>query len=113
MKRTINKYQFRDAFKAVGRGASFSYAGLDALFDFFEEVNPDFELDPVAIDCDFSQHESAFHCMNYYMTSDQFIDEFIEAMNEGDDALEEACLEYLRENTCVIEFTGGIIIQAF
>jgi hypothetical protein len=107
MKQTINKYQFREAFKAMGIESSFSYAGLDALFDFLEEVSPNLELDPMAIYYDFNEYESAVHCM------DDCIINLMKAKEDEGDKLEEACLECLRENTCVIEFNGGIIIQNF
>jgi hypothetical protein len=55
MIQTINVSDFRDAFRAHGRREQFSYEGLGALFDFLEEVNPDFELDVVALCCDYSE----------------------------------------------------------
>lgn len=112
MKQTINKYQFREAFKAMDTGSFFSYAGLGALFDFLEEVSPNLELDPAVIYYNFTEYESAFHCMNDFVMG-LSIDEFMEAKEEEDDGLERACLECLRENTSVIEFNGGIIIQNF
>jgi hypothetical protein len=115
MKQSINSYQFKEAFKTAGRGDQFSYKGLDALFDWLEEEDDGgYELDVIALCCDFTEYESAFECLNDYMTGDQFIDEFVGAMAEGDDELEEACKEYLNENTCVIHLSNGaIIIQAF
>lgn len=43
--------QFRDAFKAAGRGQQFSNDALGLLFDYFEEIAPDMYLDVVAICC--------------------------------------------------------------
>ena len=45
--------QFRDAFNAAGRGQQFSYDALGLLFDYFEEIEPDMELDVVAICCEY------------------------------------------------------------
>ena len=112
MKQTINKYQFREAFKEMDTGSFFSYAGIDALFDFLEKVSPTLELDLMDIYYNFNEYESAFHCVNDYIMG-LSVDELMEAKEEEDDKLEEACLECLRENTCVIEFTGGIIIHEF
>ena len=50
---TINKSQFRDEFKRAGRGNQFSYEALGLLFDYFEECEPDYELDVIAICCEF------------------------------------------------------------
>jgi len=55
MIQTINLSDFRDAFKACGRQEQFSYEGLGALFDFLEEVAPDFDLDVIALCCDYSE----------------------------------------------------------
>ena len=54
---TLNVYQFRDAFRAYGRNDQFSYNGLECLFDYLEEYSDStgepFELDVVALCCDF------------------------------------------------------------
>jgi hypothetical protein len=50
---TINKSQFRDEFKRAGRGDQFSYEALGLLFDYFEECEPDYDLDVIAICCEF------------------------------------------------------------
>lgn len=110
MKQTVSKSDFRDAFVACGRKDSFSYEGLGALFDWIEEMDEgcgtEMELDPIAICCDFSEHESAIDCL-----SDNGYG--FEPEGDDDDEKEESALEYLREHTLVIEFTGGIIIQGF
>lgn len=53
MYQTIGLSQFRDGFKY--RPDNFSYEGLGALFDYFETMDEDFEFDPIAICCDFSE----------------------------------------------------------
>lgn len=73
MKQTINLYQFRDAFRDCNRQDNFSYEGLESLFNWFEEldcdidlegrsVTPGFiytetELDVIAICCEFTEYE--------------------------------------------------------
>ena len=54
----INVYEFRDAFFKMGRGEQFSYAALSALYDYFEDIGGHYELDVVAICCDFSEYEN-------------------------------------------------------
>jgi hypothetical protein len=111
MKQTIDYYQFRNAFERCNRTSNFSHDGLSALFDHLEEIEDgtgeEMELDVIAICCDYSEHESAL----------------VAAMEQGfkpdtheDDAdtAEKAALEYLRDNTQVIEVDGGaVIIQGF
>ena len=49
MKQTINLSQFRDAFNRMDRGNQFSYEGLEHIYNYFEECDPDWELDVIAI----------------------------------------------------------------
>jgi hypothetical protein len=63
MKTTVNVYAFRDAFKRMNRENQFSYEGLGILFDFLEDCERDcgeeYELDVIALCCDFAeQHYS-------------------------------------------------------
>ena len=59
MYQTINEYDFRNAFRDMGRGEQFSYEGLTILFDALEQYEVDngepFELDVIALCCDFSE----------------------------------------------------------
>ena len=61
MKQTINEYQFTEAFKRI-RPNNFSYEGLKALFEWFEEFENDtgeeMELDVIAICCDYMEYDS-------------------------------------------------------
>ena len=55
MYQTITPSAFRDAFRAAGRADQFSYHALGMLFDYFDDVDPDHELDVIAICCAFSE----------------------------------------------------------
>jgi hypothetical protein len=111
MKNTVTLSSFRDSFQAKGRGEQFTYRGLEALFDFLEEMEEaggaEMELDVIALCCEFSEYATAWECVDdcgYSLDEDEFF---------NSDEREEASLEYLRENTILIEFKGGIIIQNF
>jgi hypothetical protein len=100
MKQTINFYDFEQAFKQHGRIDSFSYQGLKALFSYLEELEEDtgeeFELDVIALCCDFTEYENLV--------------EFHQAYDEHD----YPGLESIAENTIVIEIdSDSFIIQAF
>ena len=60
MIQTINEFQFEDAFKSI-RPDNFSYEGLKALYDYFEQYEEDtgeqIELDVIAICCDYYEYE--------------------------------------------------------
>jgi hypothetical protein len=59
MKRTINKYDFAQAFKDYGRENQFTIKALDILFDYLEQIesysNEQIELDVIAICCDYTE----------------------------------------------------------
>jgi hypothetical protein len=55
MKQTINLNDFRQAFHNMGRGEQFSYEALEVIYDYFEEFDPDYELDVIAICCEFAE----------------------------------------------------------
>ena len=92
----VTRSIFIDEFRAV-RPEQFTYAGLNALYDYYEQYQEDtgeeIELDVIALCCDFCQYDS----------------------------IEEACAAYdledreeLEESTIVIECDDdSVIIQNF
>lgn len=102
MKTTVSFYQFREQFRIQGRESQFSREALSALFDYIEELESDtgeeIELDVVALCCDYAEHADAIEAAKAYGW-------------EGED--EDEALEWLRDRTTVIEFSGGIIIGNF
>ena len=108
MKQTITETMFKDAFTKAGRGDNFSYNGLSALFEWLEELEEDtgqeMKLDVIGLCCEFSEYETAVDCIN-----DRGYDCDLSDCEEKN----HFAMEYLHENTLVIEFDGGIIIQDF
>lgn len=111
MKQTSTFSMFCDAFRNMGRGEQFSYDGKRALYDYLTELEDmtgeDSKLDVIGLCCEFSEYETAIDCIEdcgYDWEPDD---------DDDDDENEDSALEYLRENTTVIEFNGGIIIQSF
>ena len=92
--------QFRDAFRAVGRESQFSYEALGLLFDYFEDTDPDMELDCIAVCCDYAEDSPEDIAASYnsdikYMTEEQINHEV---------------MEYLQNNTQVIGSTSlGVV----
>ena len=76
---------------------NFSYEGKVALFDYLEQLEDDLgyelEYDPIAIRCDFTEYTGLEEIKSTY-----------------DDI---KTIDDLYDNTSVIEFEGGIIIQDF
>lgn len=101
MKQTVSYYQFRDAFQ-FQRPNQFSHSALSALFDYLEEFERDtgdeIELDVIALCCDWSEYSSAINACTAW------------GWNISD---ENEALEKLRDNTQVIQFDGGVLLQDF
>lgn len=89
--------------------ASWTYAGAYALAEWLEECEEDMgeeiEFDRVAIRCEFSEYGSALEAALEYDWTDRESDD--------DDTREASALKWLQDQTSVIEFDGGIIIQQF
>ena len=101
MIKTITEWDFVNAFDQMNRSENFSVAGRKALFDFFEEVSPEMELDPIAICCEFSEYEDINELKSDYPVP--------EDCENDDDAL-----NHFREETLVLELgNGGLVIQSY
>jgi hypothetical protein len=108
MKTSINKYDFRDAFKIAGRENNFSYHGLGVLFDYFEEyeesTGEEIELDVVAICCEYSEDYCSDIADNYSIDISDCIDEVTTV---------ETVMAYLQDHTSVAGVTeDGTIVYA-
>ena len=115
MKQNINQSQFIDAFASVGRKDQFSYDARVALYEYYteleEETGEEIELDPIAVCCEWSEYETAWDaCGDLLGNPIEWVG--VEEM-EDDDEIEDAALEYLRDNTQVVEFKGGILVASF
>jgi len=102
MKTIVSEYQFVDSFRLCGRDTQFSVNARRALFEHFEQVEEDSDteltLDPVGICCEFAEHSSAISASKEYGQNFE---------------TESEALNWLREQTQVVEFDGGIVIQLF
>ena len=114
MKQTIdNASQFRDAFRALGRESQFSHQAFDVLFDYFEECDPDMDLDVIAICCDYSEDTVQNIAGNYDI---DFSDIDTEGMDQEEinAAKLEIVLDYLNNHTSVVgETSSGIVYADF
>lgn len=107
MKQTVYLSDFRDAFQRMGRGEQFSYEGLEIIYDYLEECDPEMELDVIAICCDFSEG-SVKEILDQYDIDLDGVDQ------DDEDALEEAVLNYLNYETSVLGHShSGIVFQNF
>ncbi len=102
MKTSINEYEFVGVMAKPEHG--FSRNGARALFEYFEEYEEDtgeeIEFDPVAFRCEYAE----------YRDIDEFNNEYF---GPGSDESKDFTLESLRDETIVIEFENGFIVQEF
>ncbi|MBW2648414.1 MAG: hypothetical protein JRC53_01130 [Deltaproteobacteria bacterium] len=106
MKETLSTSQAANML-VQDENAGWSYNGATALIEYLEQMEEEcgmeIEFDRVAIRCEYSEYKTAIECAeNYDFESDE---------DDDEDDQEESALRYLHDNTSVIEFEGGIIIQ--
>jgi hypothetical protein len=113
MKATLTTSQAAAMLKA-DTSANWSHAGARALIEYLEQMEEDtgteIEFDAVAIRCDYSEFESALQAADEqgYEPNPNLGDG-----EQDDDDKEADALAWLQDQTQVIEFSGGVIIQNF
>ena len=112
MYKRISQSGFVNEFKSWETYANnFSYEGLEALYDYLESIAEDMgddkgiELDVVSICCDYTEYASALEAVE-----DMGCTVGGMPFTPSD---ESKALEFLQDNTAVIEFEGGVIIAQF
>jgi hypothetical protein len=107
MKTTVSEFQFVESFRLCGRESQFSVNARRALFAHFEDFEHDtgteIELDPIAICCEWAEYKSPKEAAKDY--GFEWKPNLI--------GRHDASLEWLREQTQVVEFEGGIVVQQF
>ena len=83
MIKKIQLSDFRHAFYNMGRGNQFSYEALELLYNFYEEMDPNYELDVISICCDWCE----------YINEDKLFKEY------GIDSIDELDHTYLQTNS--------------
>ncbi len=102
MIQTITEWDFVKSFDDVNRATNFTVEGRKALFEMFEELSPEMELDPIAVCCDFTE----------YASLEEWKGDYGYVTEEDED--DEDALDYLRDQTLVLELAnGGLVIQSY
>ena len=104
---TVDLHQFREAFRAYNRLDQFSWEGLEVIFDELESISEDtgtdWELDVIAICCDYYEGTGEDICRDYRSDTDGM----------DDDEIIEAAREYLEdEGVLVGETPSGFVYRA-
>lgn len=108
MKQNINTTDLYHDLKAMDRD-NFSYNGAKALMEYLEELEDDIgesiEYDPIAFCCDYAEYGE-----------DEYQDlaqEYNQDFGNADEFDTDEFFSWLQDNTTMIEFGGGIIVQSF
>lgn len=105
MRQTISQSDFHDAFIRADRKDNFSWEARELLFDFFEEIDENMELDVIAISCDFYENDWETVAQDYSLSL---------AGCEDDEDRIEAVRNYLSDNTLLVgETSSGFVYVAF
>lgn len=118
MKMTLNTYQVADALKN-DTNAHWSYNGSLALAEYLEEyeesTGEEMELDICAIRCNFYEYESALEAATDRGWEPEASilddDDNIRPDDEVAEENEKLALEWLQNDSQVIEFDGGVIVS--
>jgi hypothetical protein len=110
MKQTLNQYQFVESFLKRCPD-SFSRAALFALFDYYgeleREAQAETEFDPVSICCDWTEYASATEAAEAHGWERE------ESDDEKNDTSEGEALQYLHDETTVLELSSGYVVLNF
>jgi hypothetical protein len=77
MKKTLNLHDFRSEFAAADRGNQFSFEALKLIFEYLEEIYDQYELDVVAICCEFAESSVEEFADAYRIQADE-VDAYLE-----------------------------------
>ena len=104
MKQTLTNYDFVNLFLQRCPN-SFSRAALFALFDYYGEIDreaeDEIEFDPVSICCDWTEYDSATEAAEAY------------GWEVGEVEGEKEALQYLHDETTVLELEKGYVVLNF
>lgn len=106
-----NASQFRDQFRQCGRGEQFSYEALGLLFDYLDQIDPQYDLDVISLCCEYSEKLPSDIARNYSID--------LNDANPEDEDYDEQCLKivilHLNAEGAYIATTesGSIIYKQF
>lgn len=92
--------KFRDEFRAYGRGDQFSYHALGALFDWYDNLGEDIELDVIAICCDWGEYDDVLEACRELHPDQDWVD----------GATSDEMLEWLHDHFTVLQWGAGSVL---
>ena len=114
MKMTVNAWTMKRTFEECDRDY-YSMNGIDALLDYYDEIDENMEFDPVAICCDCTEYgahgascdfSDLVNDYGYLLDREEWMGE--NALDEFDEELYiDALVEVLEDHTSVLHVCNG------
>lgn len=122
MKMTVDAGMMKEMFVNYDRDY-YSFSGLETLLDYYDEIDPEMEFDPIAICCDCTEYGENAACSFDDLISDYEykypVEEWLEdnALEENEfdnDLYIDSLVERLEDETTVLHVANGnYIVFAF
>lgn len=97
MIQTLSVDDFRDVWANSSRKDSFSYEGLEIIYDYLEETDPNYELDIIGLDCELAEDSPESIREQYDIDGAEDLE---------DDELADLVREFLNDETTVLGETS-------
>ena len=122
MKITVDVYDMKERFEALDRDY-YTYDGLEALLDYYDEIDEHMEFDAIAICCDCTEYGEGAACSvddvvndyGYKYPVEEWLEDNALEENEFDtDLYIDSLVERLEDETTVLHVSNGnYIVFAF
>jgi hypothetical protein len=118
MKKTLTTYEIANALDEDQFGG-WTRPGAFALAEYLEDLEQDlgeeFELDVVAIRCDFNEYTSLEEWaeLYFYSSTSSYEDSLGLTENSTEEDRNDCIREYILDHGQLVEFSGGVIVSSF
>ena len=118
MKITIDAYDMKERFIAMNRDY-YTIDGLETLLDYYDDIDPEMEFDPIAICCDCTEYGENTVCSFNDLISDYgykypveewLKDDGLEKSEFDNDLYIDSLVERLKDETTVLHVSNGNVI---
>lgn len=115
MKKTLNAYEMKELFIKYNRDF-YSLNGLESLLNYYDNIDPDMEFDPVAISCDCTEYgemvslsfDDLINDYGYlYPVNDWLEDEDLQESEYDKNEYVESLIEHLEDKTTILHVSNG------
>ena len=87
----------------------FSHGASYALAEYLEDLDPDAELDVVAVRCDFSEYASLQEWAEDYFSNFWKDELSVDTDDDGEGEIR----RFIEDRGTLIEFDGGVVVSSF